>query len=73
MYTTRVYEYYYIYLCLQRLCINYTVRHDYSSPAARALCQPRRAPRVLVSQPQRLYINLAVRRDYSSPAARALR
>jgi hypothetical protein len=35
-----------------------TTRH----PAAQALRQPRRAPRVLVSQPQRLYIDYAVRR-----------
>jgi hypothetical protein len=31
-------------------------------PAARALRQPCRAPRVLVSRPQRLYIDYAVRR-----------
>jgi hypothetical protein len=35
-----------------------TTRH----PAARALLQPCRAPRVLVSRPQRLYIDYAVRR-----------
>jgi hypothetical protein len=35
-----------------------TTRH----PAARALRQPCRAPRVLVSRPQRLYIDYAVRR-----------
>jgi hypothetical protein len=35
-----------------------TTRH----PAAQALRQPRRAPRVLVSRPQRLYIDYAVRR-----------
>jgi hypothetical protein len=35
-----------------------TTRH----PAAWALRQPCRAPRVLVSRPQRLYINYAVRR-----------
>jgi hypothetical protein len=40
-----------------------TTRH----PAAQALRQPRRAPRVLVSRPQRLYISFAVHRDYSSP------
>jgi hypothetical protein len=40
-----------------------TTRH----PAAQALRQPRRAPRVLVSWPQRLYISSAVHRDYSSP------
>jgi hypothetical protein len=34
-----------------------TTRH----PAAQALRQPRRAPRVLVSRPQRLYIDYAVR------------
>jgi hypothetical protein len=38
------------------------VRRDYSSPAARALRQPRRAPRVVVSRPQLLYIDYAVRR-----------
>jgi hypothetical protein len=32
-----------------RLCINLVVRRDYSSPAARALRRPRRAPRLLVS------------------------
>jgi hypothetical protein len=31
------------------LYVNFAVRRDYSSPAARALRQPRRAPRVLVS------------------------
>jgi hypothetical protein len=41
-----------------------TTRH----PAAQALRQPRRAPRVLVSRPQRLYINFAVHADYSSPS-----
>jgi hypothetical protein len=35
-----------------------TTRH----PAAQALRQPRRAPRVLVFLPQRLYIDYAVRR-----------
>jgi hypothetical protein len=35
-----------------------TTRH----PAALALRQPRRAPRVLVSRPQRLYIDYVVRR-----------
>jgi hypothetical protein len=35
-----------------------TARH----PAARGLCQPRCAPRVLVSRPQRLYIDYTVRR-----------
>jgi hypothetical protein len=38
-----------------------TTRH----PAARALCRPRRAPRLLVPG-RRLYVNLAVRREYSS-------
>jgi hypothetical protein len=55
---------------LQDLCSTYTPhvheQGDYSSPVARALRQPRRAPRVLVSRPQRLYVNLAVRREYSS-------
>jgi hypothetical protein len=32
-----------------RLYINFAVRRDYSSPAARALCRLRRAPRLLVS------------------------
>jgi hypothetical protein len=44
------------------LYVNLAVRRDYSSPAARALRQPRRAPRVLVSRPQWLYIDYAVRR-----------
>jgi hypothetical protein len=35
-----------------------TTRH----PAAQALHQPPRAPRVLISRPQRLYIDYAVRR-----------
>jgi hypothetical protein len=30
-------------------CLNFVVRRDYSSPAARALRQPRRAPRLLAS------------------------
>jgi hypothetical protein len=34
---------------LHRLYINLAVRRDYSSPATRALHQPRRAPRLLVS------------------------
>jgi hypothetical protein len=41
---------------------NYVVRRNYSSPAARALRQPCRAPRVLVFRPQRLYIDYTVRR-----------
>jgi hypothetical protein len=39
-----------------------TTRH----PAARALRQPCRAPRLLVTRPHGLYVNLAVRRGYSS-------
>jgi hypothetical protein len=35
-------------------------------PVARALPQPCRAPRVLITQPHGLYINHIVRRDYSS-------
>jgi hypothetical protein len=38
------------------------VRRNYSSPATRALRQPCRAPRVLVSRLQQLYINSASRR-----------
>jgi hypothetical protein len=33
----------------KRLCVDLAVRRDYSSPAARALPRPRRAPRLLVS------------------------
>jgi hypothetical protein len=44
------------------LYLNLVVRCDYSAPAAQALRQPRRAPRVLVSRPQRLYIDYAIRR-----------
>jgi hypothetical protein len=36
-------------------------------PVARALLQPRRASRLLVTRSHGLYINLVVRRDYSSP------
>jgi hypothetical protein len=39
-----------------------TTRH----PVTRALRQPSRAPRLLVTRPHRLYVNLAVRREYSS-------
>jgi hypothetical protein len=42
-------------------------------PAARALHQPRRAPRLPVTRLHRLYLTNAVHRNYSSPAARALR
>jgi hypothetical protein len=38
------------------------MHRDYLAPAAQALRQPRRAPRVLVSRPQRLYIGYAVHR-----------
>jgi hypothetical protein len=37
------------------------------TPAARALPQPCRAPRLLITRPHGLYVNLAMRRDYSSP------
>jgi hypothetical protein len=37
-------------------------------PAAQALPQHCRAPRLLVTRPHRLYVNLAVRREYSSPS-----
>jgi hypothetical protein len=40
-----------------------TTRH----PVARALRQPSRAPRLLVTRPHRLYVNLVVHRKYSSP------
>jgi hypothetical protein len=49
------------------LYVNFAVRHDYSSLAARALPQHCRAPRLLVTRPHRLYVNLAMRREYSSP------
>jgi hypothetical protein len=38
-----------------------------SHPVAKALRQPRRAPRLLVIRPHGFYLNTAVRRDYSSP------
>jgi hypothetical protein len=47
------------------LYFNFAVRRDYSSPAARALPQHCRAPRLLVTRPHRLYVNLTVRREYS--------
>jgi hypothetical protein len=55
------------------LYVDLAVRRDYSSPAARALHQPRRAPATTRLRSHALYVVLAVRRDYSSPAARALR
>jgi hypothetical protein len=52
------------------LYVNLAVLRDYSSLAARALCQPRRVPRLLVTQPHVLYVNLVVHREYSSPLSR---
>jgi hypothetical protein len=40
------------------LYVNFVVRHDYSSPAARTLPLHCRAPRLLVTRPHRLYVNL---------------
>jgi hypothetical protein len=51
-----------------RLYVNFAVRRDYSSPAARALRRPRRA-RDYSLPAAWVYVNLVVRRDYSSPAA----
>jgi hypothetical protein len=41
-------------------------------PAARALCQPCRAPRVFATWLHRLYVNLAVHRGHLPPAAATL-
>jgi hypothetical protein len=49
------------------LYVNFAVRRDYSSPAACALPQQCRAPRLLVIRPHGLYVNLAVHREYSFP------
>jgi hypothetical protein len=55
------------------LYLNLAVRRDYSSPAARALRQPCRAPRLLVTRPHMLYVDLVVHREYSSPLSRLQR
>jgi hypothetical protein len=58
IHTQDVHEYtYFNYSSTTTQCVA-TTRH----PAARALRQPCRAPRVLISRPQRLYINYTVRR-----------
>jgi hypothetical protein len=57
-------------LRLHALYVNLVVRRDYSSPAARALRQPCRTPRLLVTRPHMLYVNLVVHREYSSSLSR---
>jgi hypothetical protein len=54
---------YFIYSSTTTRCAA-TTRH----PATRALYQPCRALRLLVTRPHRLYVSLAVRREYSSPS-----
>jgi hypothetical protein len=49
VHTEDVREYFFIYSRPHALYVNLAVCRDYSSPAARALRQPRRAPRLLVS------------------------
>jgi hypothetical protein len=57
IHTQDVHEYtYFNYSSTTTQCAT-TTHH----PAAQALRQPRRAPRVLVSRPQRLYVDYAVR------------
>jgi hypothetical protein len=60
-------------LRLHALYVNLAVRRDYSYPAACALRQPCRAPRLLVTRPHMLYINLVMHREYSSPLSRLQR
>jgi hypothetical protein len=58
------------HLWLHALYVNLAVCRDYSSLAARALPQPCRAPRLLVTRPHMLYVNLIMHREYSSPLSR---
>jgi hypothetical protein len=55
------------------LYVDLAVRRDYSSPAARALCRPRRAPRVLVSTPPAAAIYFASAVCPGASARRAAR
>jgi hypothetical protein len=57
----------YIVSRLHRLHTTASCAASTHHPAARALPQPCRAPRLLVTRVHGLYINLFVRREYSSP------
>jgi hypothetical protein len=60
-------------LQLHTLYVNLAVHREYSSPAARALCQPHRAPRLLVSGCTRSTSTLLCTATTRHPASHALR